>query len=59
MGIVVLEEYCPKNHYCPVVKACPYNAIFQKHAYIAPDIDIQKCTSCGICTKQCPAFRIL
>lgn len=54
--IEVREEFCPKNHHCPVVSRCPVGAISQE-GYGAPEIDHEKCIDCGICTKSCGVFR--
>ena len=55
--IKVEEEYCPKNHPCPVVNVCPYDAISQESPFTAPKVDEELCTDCGTCTIYCPAFR--
>ena len=47
---------CPQNHFCPVINICPAGAISQKNAFTAPQIDEDKCTSCGKCTNYC-GFR--
>ncbi len=51
--IVVKSEWCPKNHRCPMVKMCPKQAISQD-GFAAPTVDEGKCTSFGLCTKNCP-----
>jgi ferredoxin len=51
--IVVKSEQCPQNHKCPMVRACPKQAISQE-GFAAPTVDPEKCISCGICTKNCP-----
>jgi Fe-S-cluster-containing hydrogenase component 2 len=51
--IKVLGSRCPQNHYCPSVRVCPNGAIKQQ-GFGAPTIDMEKCTSCGICLRSCP-----
>lgn len=55
--IVISKNMCPQNHPCPVVRVCPAGAITQKSPFSAPEIDEEKCTKCGICTKACFAFE--
>ncbi|MHB0937309.1 MAG: ATP-binding protein [Armatimonadota bacterium] len=52
MAITVFKEHCPQNHQCPAVRACPMEALTQK-AGAAPEVDPEKCTDCGLCTKYC------
>jgi Fe-S-cluster-containing hydrogenase component 2 len=52
-SIRIEASKCPKNHYCPVIKICPSGAISQKNPFSAPEIDQEKCTFCGKCTKYC------
>ncbi|WP_081782456.1 4Fe-4S binding protein [Prolixibacter bellariivorans] len=52
-SILVNEHYCPKNHPCPVVRVCPTGAISQKTPFHAPEIDQEKCVSCGKCMYFC------
>lgn len=51
---------CPSNHPCPARRVCPVNAIVQKDASSAPEIDETKCTGCGLCAKYCmyDAFKL-
>ena len=53
LDIKVTEHLCPKNHPCPVVRACPKGAVVQNSPFEAPYIDKSKCTSCGACTYFC------
>ena len=54
MRTVKIEpSYCPKNHYCPILSACPAGAITQESPFTAPKIDQTKCTNCGRCTHIC------
>ena len=52
MAITVFKEHCPQNHQCPAVRVCPVEALTQK-AGTAPEVDPDKCTECGLCTKYC------
>jgi Fe-S-cluster-containing hydrogenase component 2 len=44
---------CPQDHPCPLVGICPANAITQQ-GFAAPQIDQEKCISCGMCAMSCP-----
>jgi Fe-S-cluster-containing hydrogenase component 2 len=52
MKIVVDKEKCPKNHHCPLVENCPVGAISQ-HDFDAPEVDVEKCVTCGLCVNNC------
>jgi len=54
--IVVNKHMCPQNHPCPAVRVCPVGAITQQSPFSAPEINQEKCTGCGICTRACFAF---
>ena len=49
----VVPERCPQNHHCPVLRACPVNAITQASPFSAPIIDKSLCTDCGLCVRFC------
>jgi Fe-S-cluster-containing hydrogenase component 2 len=51
--IKIEASRCPQNHICPVIRVCPVGAISQKSPFSAPEIDEDKCTACGKCTKYC------
>ena len=53
MAIAVVKERCPQNHPCPSVKVCPVGALKQS-GFKAPEVDGEKCTSCGKCVRYCP-----
>jgi ferredoxin len=53
MAVKIIAKLCPQNHSCPAVQSCPENALKQK-GFNAPNVDEEKCTECGICTKVCP-----
>lgn len=53
MSITVNKTRCPQNHRCPAVAVCPAGALTQR-GYGAPEVDTDKCTSCGKCAKRCP-----
>ncbi len=55
--IVVNANYCPQNHLCPSMRTCPVGAITQNSPFEAPEINYDKCTGCGICTRSCSAFQ--
>ena len=49
----VIEIKCPQDHPCPLIRACPVNAIKQE-GFDAPTIDRKLCTDCGRCVGICP-----
>lgn len=51
--IKVIESRCPKNHHCPVVRICTYNAVTQKNILSAPEIIEENCANCGKCVRLC------
>jgi ferredoxin len=53
LKIEIEASRCPQNHICPVMRICPAGAISQRSPFSAPEIDEDKCTSCGKCTKYC------
>ncbi|KJS85308.1 MAG: 4Fe-4S ferredoxin [Peptococcaceae bacterium BICA1-8] len=53
MKININENRCPQNHKCPSVRLCPTGAIIQK-GNNCPEIDEEKCISCGKCVSYCP-----
>jgi len=55
MVIKVNPSFCPQNHPCPVVSACPIGAISQE-GFGLPKVDNEKCTDCGKCTQLCSTF---
>jgi len=52
MAVIVFKDQCPQNHRCPAVRVCPAEALKQK-ASAAPEVDSEKCTDCGLCTRYC------
>lgn len=53
MPITVKTARCPQNHVCPMLRACPADAIVQV-GMKAPTIDQEKCIACGKCLRGCP-----
>ena len=51
--IEVINEKCPQNHLCPMIRKCPKKAISQK-GFNAPEIDKSKCIECLVCVHNCP-----
>ncbi len=49
----VNPAYCPQNHRCPLVAACPVGAITQE-GFGLPHIDNDTCIECGYCSAHCP-----
>jgi len=55
-SIEIKQEFCPKNHRCPVIPACPFGAISQDGPSSEPSIDDSKCQQCGLCCNFCRVF---
>jgi ferredoxin len=53
MPVKVIAEKCPQNHRCPALRACPVKALTQE-GMLAPAVDEDLCTDCGLCTDVCP-----
>ena len=49
----VNSALCPQNHKCPLVAACPVEAISQ-NGFGLPQIDADTCIECGYCSTHCP-----
>lgn len=49
----VNKKRCPQNHPCPAIRVCPTKALSQS-GFAAPNVDDQKCISCGKCVSFCP-----
>lgn len=45
--IGIIRERCPQDHTCPLISACPVEAISQA-GWGAPAVDHQKCIESGI-----------
>jgi ferredoxin len=54
--IHVEERYCPQNHACPAVAACPFEALVQDDIHSAPRVLSERCTECGVCSQVCRVF---
>ncbi len=52
--LTIRIENCPQNHPCPAIKVCPVGALTQTHINSAPNINYEKCISCGKCSSFCP-----
>ncbi len=50
--IIANKEKCPQDHPCPLIGVCPVGAISQR-GFNAPEIDQEKCITCGLCVKNC------
>jgi MinD superfamily P-loop ATPase len=50
------DDYCPKNHSCPMVSMCHKGAITQIDTNL-PNINKEKCDDCGDCYSLCRAFE--
>ena len=51
--VKVDSSKCPQDHTCPLIRICPVGAISQD-GFSAPQIDHEKCISCGRCVMSCP-----
>ncbi len=52
MALTVNPRRCPQNHYCPMIRVCPTDAISQNSSGL-PIIDEEKCIECGRCVHYC------
>ena len=55
--LTVNKNRCPQNHVCPAIRVCPVGALKQV-GFAAPQVDMDKCISCGKCVKFCPTRAI-
>lgn len=51
--LTIIKEKCPQDHPCPSIKVCPVQALSQV-GFNAPNIDYNKCITCGKCSRFCP-----
>ena len=58
MILKIINEKCPQNHICPLLKVCPVGALSQK-GFDAPTVDTDKCIKCGACVKFCPKKALI
>jgi ferredoxin len=58
MALSVNPNACPQNHRCPIINVCPAGAIKQ-NGFGLPEIDKEKCTECGKCTRFCPMRAVV
>ncbi len=54
MKLTINPKRCPQNHRCPAISVCPKQAITQKDFFSLPQIDEERCVSCGKCIQYCP-----
>ncbi|MFC2156420.1 4Fe-4S binding protein [Acidobacteriota bacterium] len=54
----VNQNRCPQDHPCPCIQDCPVDAITQV-GFNAPEIDMEKCIQCGLCTSYCRLGAII
>ena len=63
-GKAIFKELkCDRSPFCPVIKACPTEAVTKKKLgfmSIQVSYDDTKCVGCGNCAKVCPhsAFAV-
>lgn len=53
----VIENRCPQNHRCPLIRICPRQAIKQ-NGFNAPIIDKKACINCNLCVQNCPYYAV-
>ena len=58
MAIYVDKDRCPQSHPCPMIPACPVQAITQQRNGL-PIIDNEKCIECGNCAEICHMRAVL
>lgn len=52
MALTIDKNRCPQNHHCPLIVACPVEAMSQ-NGFELPKIDTEICIECGKCSKLC------
>ena len=57
MAVTVNPLFCPQDHACPAVDACPTGALKQE-GVAAPTVDAASCTDCLACVDVCPSGAI-
>jgi ferredoxin len=57
MALTINSNLCPQNHRCPIMKACPMEAISQDGNGL-PVIDDSKCAECMDCVSSCPMHAV-
>lgn len=58
MSLYIDENLCPQNHRCPMMPACPVEAISQLTINSLPIIDTEKCIECGHCSEICGKMAV-
>jgi Fe-S-cluster-containing dehydrogenase component len=51
---VEIPQLCFQCEDYPCVKACPVKALSVNSQTGATNVDVSKCTACGLCIKACP-----
>jgi len=54
MAVKFNPKKCIKHQTCPAAAACPMQALVQKKSGDYPNVDEEKCVSCGLCVSLCP-----
>jgi len=56
---VINYKICDLAPECGGIEICPTGAFFWNKKTKKPDIDNSKCTSCGVCVRECPVDAII
>lgn len=56
---VINYKICDLAEACGGIAACPTGAFFWNKKTKRPEIDNNKCTSCGVCVGECPVEAII
>lgn len=59
MPVVINYKICDLARECGGIAVCPTKAFFWNEKTQRPDVDNNKCTSCGLCSLECPVGAIL
>ncbi len=59
MPVVINYKICDLAPECGGIEVCPTGAFFWNKKTKRPDVDNKKCTSCGVCARECPVNAIL
>jgi len=58
---VLDKDMCDRSPFCPASRSCKFAAIKRNvrgFFDVEIEIDKEKCTGCGVCTKFCPQGAI-
>jgi len=59
MPVVINYKICDLAPECGGIEVCPNGAFFWNKKTKRPEVDNERCLSCGICARECPVEAIL